>query len=240
MKAILTKEEQLLRDVQHLATEIVNLTGGTTTEADIRTAIEMGQTTWHKLADMGQVRGPWDFFRALPSGQVEWLTAHTDCPAMNRSRVCSMLEMKQGHHLSMWLHLESAGFCSDEEYAAAKAACAKPDVVLLQRAEQRWSQAQAELEQEGVLPFHRPAALPPLVKVISSPIRWSLKSEVRWACRVCGREMAYSQPISLALSALLVGTFIQYHEEHCQGIVKPEGGQQNEITTWISLPSHPA
>lgn len=42
-----------------------------------------------------------------------------------------------------------------------------------------------------------------------------MQDEYRWRCQVCGREMAYSQPISLELSALLVGTFSKYHAEHC-------------------------
>ena len=219
MKVVLSKEEQLLRDIRHLATEIVNLSGNTTSQDDIRTAVELGQTCWHKLRDLGQVRGPWDFFQALDNGQVEWLTVQNDFPHLNRSSVCSMLAMNQGHHLSMWLHLESAGLCSEEEYTKAKAACFKPDAELMQRAQERWSQALTELEEEGVLPFHRPAIIPPTVKVISSPIRLTMQNEVRWGCRVCGQEMAYSQPITVGLSGMLVGTFVEYHKEHCQGIV---------------------
>lgn len=58
------------------------------------------------------------------------------------------------------------------------------------------------------------------IKIVSSTI--PLHDEQRWRCLICNRELAYSQPISLELAALLVGTFTDYHENHCGRLAERE------------------
>lgn len=48
-----------------------------------------------------------------------------------------------------------------------------------------------------------------------------LPNEQRWRCKVCGREMAYSQPISLGQMCLVLGAFIEAHA--------PCGEDQKEV-----------
>lgn len=58
--------------------------------------------------------------------------------------------------------------------------------------------------------------------VISAPKHAPLVDEVRLRCKVCGREMAYSQPISLNQQGLLLGAFIEGHAQCGQ---PKEGGE---------------
>lgn len=52
-----------------------------------------------------------------------------------------------------------------------------------------------------------------MANVISAPKKAPLVDEMRWRCKVCGREMAYSQPITLVQQCLLIGAFIEGHEQ---------------------------
>ncbi len=49
-----------------------------------------------------------------------------------------------------------------------------------------------------------------------------LLNEQRWRCVVCGREMAYTLPISINQQSLLIGSFIEGHAQCGQ----PEGGEE--------------
>jgi hypothetical protein len=42
-----------------------------------------------------------------------------------------------------------------------------------------------------------------------------LAQEQRWRCQVCGQEMAYSQPIGLALACMLISVFVEAHRSKC-------------------------
>jgi hypothetical protein len=134
------QEPPALRDLRHLANEIFPLlvpqqlpaaeqdfaTHLHQVQANRALAAELAQTAWRRLRDVGPVTdGAINYFRALPDYQIEWLnymSYNTKDPG-NTRQVVGITRLENAYDAVVWLGLQLAEACTEQEYADVKSVC---------------------------------------------------------------------------------------------------------------------